>query len=210
MSKHQVTPTILKEYWMTYVDHCDIITLSDNVEENSDLYPNKIWYDGEQIAFNIPDWCGIYANNTVIRDSFEQILFLCKASLIGDKGSFLKIIDSKKAAVSRFYGNNIKIKNEEEWLNNICRIVLEIIRVKYKSSVKLSQNLLASGDKLIVRSSEYDLILGNGLTTYSPYNKIPNRWPGLNVLGWALMVIREEIKQEKKYNINDNIYYNLV
>jgi len=117
-----------------------------------------------------------------------------------DKNSFIRILKSETSKLWKFLGNNINTKYKYKWLDHICQIVLEIVDAKYMASSVLSTNLLKSYKKLIVRSSEYDFIIGNGFNIYNTCNKRPSMWFGSNLLGYAIMTVRDKIhKNPDKY-----------
>ena len=51
----------------------------------------------------------------------------------------------------------------------------------------------ASGEKTIVEASPYDVIWGIGLRADDPRALEPAKWRGVNLLGQALMQVRDEL-----------------
>lgn len=54
-------------------------------------------------------------------------------------------------------------------------------------------NLAATGDRLLVEASPVDAVWGIGLAAADPGAHDPDRWRGLNLLGFALMDVRARL-----------------
>ena len=66
---------------------------------------------------------------------------------------------------------------------------------KFSQNVKLQDYLLSTGDKILVEASPKDDVWGIGLEESNPDVINPRRWPGTNLLGFALMEVRDELKR---------------
>ena len=82
---------------------------------------------------------------------------------------------------------------------------------KYKYSIVLNGNyakfiqnqdqldfLLSTGDKVLVEASPYDTIWGIGMQETDPQVHNPFLWKGENLLGFALMEVRNELRRVLK------------
>ncbi|GAA3233940.1 hypothetical protein GCM10017691_30010 [Pseudonocardia petroleophila] len=54
--------------------------------------------------------------------------------------------------------------------------------------------LLGTGQRLLVEASPHDRVWGSGLAADHPDARDPDRWPGRNQLGRALMRVRELLR----------------
>ena len=54
--------------------------------------------------------------------------------------------------------------------------------------------LLGTGDSIIVEASPLDRVWGIGLGAANELATNPERWRGLNLLGFALMEVRERLR----------------
>ena len=59
---------------------------------------------------------------------------------------------------------------------------------------ELKAYLLSTGNKIIVEASPYDKIWGIGLGKDDTDSINPEKWNGLNLLGFALMEVRDELR----------------
>jgi len=66
---------------------------------------------------------------------------------------------------------------------------------KFSQHADLKEFLLNTGDRVIVEASPYDRIWGIGMATTDANAENPARWKGLNLLGFALMEVRERLKE---------------
>ncbi|WP_431217369.1 NADAR family protein [Puia sp. P3] len=65
---------------------------------------------------------------------------------------------------------------------------------KFSQNEQIREFLLASGDKVLVEASPRDRIWGIGMGGDNPAAGIPSKWKGENLLGFALMEVREKLK----------------
>jgi len=57
----------------------------------------------------------------------------------------------------------------------------------------LENYLLSTGNKILVEASPYDKIWGIGMDKENPNALNPEKWNGENLLGFALMEVRDEL-----------------
>ena len=82
--------------------------------------------------------------------------------------------------------------NEQDWLQQRYAIVVRANRAKFAQNPELNAFLKDTGSRIIVEASPVDSIWGIGLTKDDEQANDPNRWKGLNLLGFALMQVRDE------------------
>lgn len=122
----------------------------------------------------------------------EQYMMAQKALLFGDTFYFKKIMETINPATIKHYGRKISGFDPKIWDDNKFNIVVQGNRLKFGQNPELMKRLLETGIKTIVEASPYDKVWGIGLTAEQAAKLPENAWPGENLLGKALMVVRDE------------------
>ncbi len=65
---------------------------------------------------------------------------------------------------------------------------------KFSQHEQLRRYLTGTGERILVEASPLDRIWGIGLTRADPDAGDPANWRGLNLLGFALMRVRAELR----------------
>ena len=65
--------------------------------------------------------------------------------------------------------------------------------LKFGQNYDLKDFLLSTADKIIVEASPVDPVWGIGLAKDHDDASLPDKWRGLNLLGFALMEVRDEL-----------------
>ena len=65
---------------------------------------------------------------------------------------------------------------------------------KFESDPAMKEFLLGTGDRVLVEASPRDRIWGIGMGANNENAENPNLWRGKNLLGFALMEVRERIR----------------
>ena len=65
---------------------------------------------------------------------------------------------------------------------------------KFGQHKELAKFLLSTSDRVLVEASPVDAIWGIGLAADSPDADNPARWQGPNLLGFALMEVRDQLR----------------
>ncbi|XWV24509.1 hypothetical protein QJ856_gp0067 [Tupanvirus deep ocean] len=133
-------------------------------------------------------------NTTIEYQNAEQYMMAHKALLFGDSFYFDKIMETNNPFMIKKYGRQICDFNPDIWDKHKFDIVTEGNRLKFGQNPALMKRLLETGNKTIVEAAHYDKVWGIGLKAEDAI-KIPEaQWPGQNLLGKALMVVRDENK----------------
>lgn len=138
----------------------------------------------------------------------EQIFMFVKANFFNDMDIARKIVESKNMDPNFYKSLGRKVKNydEDKWNKIRYEVMLDCLRAKFKVP-ELRQRLLNTENKELVEASPYDKIWGIGLRADNPGSNDKSRWLGQNLLGKALMEIREEIKFEEDNCRNNAIIH---
>lgn len=124
----------------------------------------------------------------------EHYMMFHKAKLFGDEEAATKVLEARSPAAAKAIGRTVRGFNEVVWTAERFGIVVAGGRAKFRSSPVLGDYLMQTGDRVLVEASPTDRVWGIGLTADDPLAQDPSRWRGLNLLGFALMQVREELR----------------
>lgn len=147
-------------------------------------------------------WNGIYSqwhlSNMIIDrveyNSCEQYMMHQKALLFGDNEMAEEIMKEKNPREQKKFGRQIKNFDKAVWDKNCFAIVYEGNYAKFTQNKDLKEQLLATGDKILVEASPYDNIWGIGMGEDENGIDNPSYWLGLNLLGFAITTVRNQIR----------------
>ncbi|QDV69021.1 Swarming motility protein YbiA [Rosistilla carotiformis] len=126
----------------------------------------------------------------------EHWMMAAKARLFGDEESLLQILESSDPKTAKALGRKVKNFDSSLWDENARRLVTEGNVAKFSQNSHLQEFLLGTGDAVLVEASPYDRIWGIGLKADDDRAKNPVTWQGQNLLGFALMDVREELSKQ--------------
>ena len=156
---------------------------------NLDLTQPAVKYDNEY-----------YFGNSYDFKCNEQYFMWRKATLFQDLRTADKILDLSLTPYQyKQLGRSVKNYDDNIWEKFRYEIMKEGLYLKFTQNDKLKQELLNTGDIILVETSPYDTIWGIG-TSNKNILKNPNLWEGRNLLGFALMNVRDDIRAEERTN----------
>jgi ribA/ribD-fused uncharacterized protein len=122
----------------------------------------------------------------------EHFMMAEKAALFGDEETRSQVLKAPNPGAAKALGRQVRGFNEEKWIENRFSIVLRANEAKFSQNPELGQFLAQTGSRVLVEASPVDRIWGIGLAIDDDRVNNPNRWRGLNLLGFALMQIRDD------------------
>lgn len=125
----------------------------------------------------------------------EHWMMASKARLFADQDALQRIMLEHRPEKAKAIGRQVKHFVQDTWTKNARRIVTEGNYAKFSQNEALKNFLLSTGDKVIVEASPTDNIWGIGMAAKDPDARDPQKWKGQNLLGFALMDVREQLKQ---------------
>lgn len=136
----------------------------------------------------------------VVYNCIEQYMMSKKALMFSDLDAYEKIMENKHPDEIKILGRKVKNFDKKVWDDWKYDIVYTGLYSKFNQNDKLKKLLLSTGDKWIGECNKFDTIWGTGLTTYDMinYNYDLNNLPGENLLGKALMDVRDKLKRLEK------------
>lgn len=72
--------------------------------------------------------------------------------------------------------------------------MLDVLRAKFSQNPALKDYLVATGDAILVEAAPKDKIWGIGMGENNPDVGDSKKWNGRNLLGKALMEVRDEFR----------------
>ncbi len=123
----------------------------------------------------------------------EHYMMAEKARLFGENEAALKITSTCNPGEAKKIGRNITGFDEQIWVKKRFGIVVKGNKAKFSQNANLNEFLLNTNDRVLVEASPVDNIWGIGLAIDNPSIENPNLWKGLNLLGFALMEVREQL-----------------
>lgn len=124
----------------------------------------------------------------------EHYMMAAKANLFGDQEILKKILSCQHPGEAKKLGREVSNFNEEVWLEKRFQIVVRGCFEKFNQNESLKNYLLKTGHKVLVEASPVDRIWGIGMGKNNPDAEKPSRWKGLNLLGFALMKARSQLR----------------
>jgi len=126
--------------------------------------------------------------------SAEQAMMHGKASLFGDREMADRILASRTPYQAKSLGAQVRGFSEEVWIARRFEVVVAANFPKFATNPVLREYLLSTGEAILAEASPTDRTWGTGLDEYDRDAKSPDRWPGLNLLGFALMEVRKLLR----------------
>lgn len=147
-------------------------------------------------------WNGIYsqwhkADMTVLGieyNSCEQYMMHQKALLFGDRETAELIMQEENPREQKKFGRMVKNFDKATWDKNSLAIVYAGNLAKFSQNEGLKKELLETGDRILVEASPLDNIWGIGLDEKAKGIEDPSNWKGLNLLGQAITLVKNELR----------------
>ncbi|EAW7092357.1 NADAR family protein [Listeria monocytogenes] len=124
----------------------------------------------------------------------EQFMMAEKAKLFNDMEMREKILAAKHPKQAKDFGRLIRGFQEDIWLKNRFNIVMRANLAKFSQNEELKKFLMQTKNRILVEASPVDKIWGIGMAADNKNVENPLYWKGLNLLGFALMAVRDELE----------------
>lgn len=131
----------------------------------------------------------------IVYPTAEHWMMASKARLCNDDHTLHEILESNDPKTAKALGRKVKDFDDEIWKESCRRLVTDGNVAKFSQNDDLREFLLATEDQVIVEASPYDRIWGIGLKADDERAKHPDTWQGQNLLGFALMDVREALRK---------------
>jgi ribA/ribD-fused uncharacterized protein len=139
-------------------------------------------------------WQSAFSVQGISYATAEHWMMAEKARLFSDEVTLQKILQASTPAEAKKLGREVQHFHPEPWEDK----KYEIVRIgnyhKFAQHTDLKAFLLNTGERILVEASPVDSIWGIGMAKDNPDIENPIAWKGQNLLGFALMEVRDELR----------------
>jgi ribA/ribD-fused uncharacterized protein len=139
-------------------------------------------------------WASSFTVEGVRYATTEHWMMAQKALLFANTGIYQQIIAARSPAEAKALGRQVRNFDEAVWNASRLAIVVRGNLEKFRQHPELQEFLLNTKDRVLVEASPVDSIWGIGLAADDARAENPRQWNGLNLLGFALMEVRDALR----------------
>ncbi len=125
--------------------------------------------------------------------SAETYMMAAKARLASDAETLARILATDDPAGAKALGRQVRGFDPVAWEGFGYETVIAGNLAKFTQHAELGAYLLSTHPAVLVEASPQDAVWGIGLDAAQPDARLPSRWTGRNLLGFALMEVRERL-----------------
>ena len=157
------------------------------------------------ICFHNPDEANGYLSNWYLSDfeidgikysSMEQYMMYQKSILFHDNEIAEQILSTSNVGKIKALGRSVKNYEDKIWNGVRQIIVFQGLIEKFRQNDELKAKLLDTQEDILAECAVQDKIWGIGLSMKDNKRFDMEEWQGQNLLGFALMRVRELLKKE--------------
>lgn len=139
-------------------------------------------------------WPAPFKVDAVSYATAEHWMMAEKAALFGDHEIASRIVAAESPKQVKQLGREVRGFDSVRWDCEKFRIVAEGNAHKFGQNPSLRDFLLSTENTVLVEASPVDSVWGIGLAADDDRARNPLQWRGENLLGFALMQVREELR----------------
>ena len=132
--------------------------------------------------------------NEVKYSSMEQFMVYKKAIRFQDIEKAQQILSTNDVALIKEYGRQVKGYNDSIWCGIRQMVVYQGLLAKFSQNNILCNKLLQTQNDILAECAVKDRVWGIGLSMKDPERLDLAKWRGQNLLGYTLMMVREELR----------------
>lgn len=198
----------LLSWWMhePYDHYNEWLHETAKMLEKAGLTKETLMINGEThdaIFFHKPEEPNGYLSNWYLSDfviagikftSNEQYIMYRKCLLFGDTESAKKVLETDDPSKQQDIGRKAKGFDQKLWEGSRQAIALRGLLAKFEQNEDLKKQLLDTGNAYLVECAGSDKIWACGVRLDDKERHDASKWRGTNLLGFALMEVREIIR----------------
>ena len=123
----------------------------------------------------------------------EHWMMAGKARLFDDAEGLATVLAAPTPGAAMAAGRKVRGFDEASWVAARYPLVVAGNLAKFGQNPPLADVLRHTGRRILVEASPYDRIWGVGIAATHADIGRPGRWRGLNLLGFALMDVRDQL-----------------
>ncbi len=153
-----------------------------HTQKNPDQIDKSCFSQWYQSPFKVED---------IIYHTAEHWMMAQKAFLFSDQEIFEKIIEAQNPGKAKALGRSVTGFDQKIWNENRVEIVINGNLHKFQQNPQLKEYLIQTHPRILVEASPVDNIWGIGIAQDNEKIQEVSAWQGLNLLGFALMEVRD-------------------
>lgn len=126
----------------------------------------------------------------------EQYIMRMKAVTFGDDGHAAEVMETEDPAVMQDIGWKVTPFHRHVWAGIRQSVAYRGIKAKFAQNSILRERLIATGDDILAECAYKDRSWGIGYHADDPRVQKVEDWRGKNLLGFALMIVRQEMCEQ--------------
>lgn len=176
--------------WLSEIVDIDTLSIDGNNK------PAVYFHDPDKEYGFLSNWyMSSFELDGVTYSSMEQYIMYQKCILFGDTETAKQIINTDDVEKAKMMGRTAKGYNNTVWSGIRQVIAYRGLLAKFEQNPDLKQKLLDTGDAYLVECAYSDKIWACGVHIDDGDRRDMSKWKGQNILGFALMEVRKELKK---------------
>lgn len=139
-------------------------------------------------------WPCSFALDGRVWSSTEQWMMFEKARLFEDRDRMQAIADTTDPGRIKSLGREVRPFGEVSWAARRYEVMLRGLKAKFSQDNALAAFLRSTGDSVLAEASPTDRVWGIGRRESDPGADDPRQWRGANLLGFALIEVRDGLR----------------
>lgn len=128
----------------------------------------------------------------------EHFMMAEKARLFRDDEMLVQILKCQTPKEAKAFGRKVQNFDDLTWKQHCCQIVIKANSAKFNAHPEFAAWLRQTSPQVLVDASMWDRVWGIGMTANAKGARDPRPWKGMNLLGVALMEVRDLLSAGKQ------------